>query len=77
MTNVLLLGASTIGRMIATLLTQSSNYQVRVGDTCAAEIERLKSKLGVDAIVVDAANESLAVAMVGQTKTRSGDGGCF
>lgn len=67
MTNVLLLGAGTIGRMIATLLTQSGDYRVRVGDTDAAALERLKTKLGVETIVVDAANEEqLATAMNGQ-----------
>ncbi len=67
MTNVLLLGAGTIGRMIATLLTQSGDYQVRVGDTDAAALDRLKAKLGVETIVVDAANEvDLAAAMNGQ-----------
>ena len=67
MTNVLLLGAGTIGRMIAELLTQSGEYKVRVGDTDVAALDRLKSKLGVETQVVDAANETdLASAMNGQ-----------
>lgn len=67
MTNVLLLGAGTIGRMIATLLTQSGDYRVLVGDTDVAALDRLKAKLGVETIVVDAANEAdLAAAMNGQ-----------
>jgi saccharopine dehydrogenase-like NADP-dependent oxidoreductase len=67
MTNVLLLGAGTIGRMIATLLTQSGDYKVRVGDTDAEALNRLKTKLGVETMVVDAANETeLAAAMNGQ-----------
>ena len=68
MTNVLLLGAGTIGRMIAALLTQSGDYRVRVADTDAAALERLKAKLGVETMVADAANETdLAAAMNGQT----------
>ena len=43
MTNVLLLGAGTIGRMIAALLTQSGDYRVRVGDTDVTALERLKA----------------------------------
>ena len=67
MTNVLLLGAGTIGRMIATLLTQSGDYRVRVGDTDAAALDRLKAKFDVETLVVDAANEAdLAAAMHGQ-----------
>jgi saccharopine dehydrogenase-like NADP-dependent oxidoreductase len=67
MTNVLLLGAGTIGRMIATLLTQSGDYRVRVGDTDTAALEWLKAKLGVEAQIVDAANEEqLTTAMNGQ-----------
>lgn len=67
MTNVLLLGAGTIGRMIATFLVQSGDYQVRVGDTDAAALDRLKVKLGVETMIVDAANEAdLAAAMKGQ-----------
>jgi len=66
MTNVLLLGAGTIGRMIATLLTQSRDYRVRIGDTDTEALGRLQKKLGVETVVVDAANaEQLASAMQG------------
>lgn len=66
MTNVLLLGAGTIGRMIATLLTQSGDYRVRIGDTDAEALSRLHSKLGVETMVVDAADAGqLATAMNG------------
>src|SRR6478736_6202369 len=66
MTNVLLLGAGTIGRMIATLLTQSGDYRVRIGDTDAEALSRLKIKLNVETMVVDAADQSqLASAMTG------------
>ena len=67
MTNILLMGAGTIGRMIAILLTQSGDYRVRVADTDAAALERLKSKLGIETLLIDAAREEeLAAAMVGQ-----------
>lgn len=72
MTNILLLGAGTIGRMIATLLTKSGDYRVRVGDTDAAALERLQTKLGVETIHVDATDETqLAVAMGGQAAVLS------
>jgi saccharopine dehydrogenase-like NADP-dependent oxidoreductase len=58
MTSVLLLGAGTIGRMIATLLSQSGDYQVRVADSDANALKRLHEKLGVDTVVLDASNES-------------------
>ena len=66
MTNVLLLGAGTIGRMIATLLSQSGDYRVRIGDTDEEALRRLHQRLGVETLVVDAANpEHLATAMNG------------
>lgn len=72
MTNVLLLGAGTIGRMIATLLSQSGDYRIRVGDTDAAALERLQAKLGVETVHVDAADETqLAMAMSGQAAVLS------
>jgi saccharopine dehydrogenase-like NADP-dependent oxidoreductase len=67
MTRVLLLGAGTIGRMIATLLSQSGDYQLLVADTDADALDRLRAKLRVETRVVDAANEAdLAAAMQGQ-----------
>ena len=66
MTNVLLLGAGTIGRMIATLLLQSGDYVVRVADSDAEALRRLHAKFGVETVVLDAANEAqLASAMTG------------
>jgi len=68
MNSVLLLGAGTIGRMIATLLTQSGDYRVRIGDTDAAALSRLKHRLGdaVETVVVDVADpEPLKAAMEG------------
>ena len=51
MTNILLLGAGTIGRMIALLLTRSGDYRVRVGDTDPEALSRLQKKLGVETMV--------------------------
>lgn len=66
MTDVLLLGAGTIGRMIATLLTQSGDYRVRIGDTNADALDRLRKRLNVETILVDAADPGqLATAMQG------------
>lgn len=66
MTSVLLLGAGTIGRMIATLLAQSGEYTVRVADTDAEALRRLKEKLGVETVSLDATDENqLRSAMSG------------
>ncbi|MEK6259129.1 MAG: saccharopine dehydrogenase C-terminal domain-containing protein [Planctomycetota bacterium] len=67
MTNVLLLGAGTIGRMIATLLAQTGDYLVRAADSDAEALRRLNTKLGVETLVIDAAREDqLLEAMSGQ-----------
>ena len=67
MTNVLLLGAGTIGRMIATLLVQSGDYRLRVADSNGEALERLKAKYDIETVVVDAASEDqLRQAMSGQ-----------
>lgn len=57
MSTVLLLGAGTIGRMIATLLVQSGKYLVRVADSDKAALKRLHEKLGVDTVTLDATDE--------------------
>jgi hypothetical protein len=57
MTHVLLLGAGTIGRMIATLLIQSGDYVVKIGDSDPESLKRLHAKFGVETIVLDASNE--------------------
>ena len=68
MTNVLLLGAGTIGRMIATLLLQSGDYVVRIADSDAETLRRLHARFGVETVVLDAANEAeLMSAMTGVT----------
>jgi saccharopine dehydrogenase-like NADP-dependent oxidoreductase len=66
MTNVLLLGAGTIGRMIATLLIRSGDYQVRIADSDPEALRRLHAKFGVETIVLDAGDEAqLKAAMTG------------
>jgi saccharopine dehydrogenase-like NADP-dependent oxidoreductase len=66
MTNVLLLGAGTIGRMIATLLVQSGDYVVRVADSDAEALRRLNARFGVETVLLDASREDqLLAAMTG------------
>lgn len=66
MTNVLLLGAGTIGRMIATLLIQSGDYVVRIADSDPEALKRLHAKFGVETVVLDASDEQqLRAAMHG------------
>ena len=57
MTKVLLLGAGTIGRMIATLLIQSGDYLVRLADSDAEALRRLHARFGVETVLLDASNE--------------------
>ncbi|HEY0982222.1 MULTISPECIES: saccharopine dehydrogenase NADP-binding domain-containing protein [unclassified Schlesneria] len=68
MTNVLLLGAGTIGRMIATLLVQSGDYSVRVADSDAEALRRLHQKYGVETLLLDASNEQELVAAMSGMK---------
>lgn len=52
--------------MIATLLTQSGDYHVRIGDTDAEALSRLRKKLGVETVLVDATStDQLLQAMSG------------
>lgn len=68
MTNILLLGAGTIGRMIATLLIRSGDYTVRIADSDPEALRRLHAKFGVETFVLNAANEEqLKQAMKGVT----------
>ncbi len=56
MHRVLVLGGGKIGRMIATFLQESGDYQVCVGDVDAAALARLRDRLGVDTVALDAAD---------------------
>jgi saccharopine dehydrogenase-like NADP-dependent oxidoreductase len=58
MTDVLLLGAGKIGRMIATLLTRSGDFSVTVADSSSAAVERLGKRLSVQTAVVDAGDKT-------------------
>lgn len=72
MTNVLLLGAGTIGRMIAMMLVRTGDYVVRVADTDAEALRRLHAKLGLETVLLDASNEEeLRAAMTGVTAVLS------
>ena len=72
MTNVLLLGAGTIGRMIAALLVRSGDYTVRIADTDVEALRRLQVKFGVETVVLDASSEEqLYSAMQGTTAVLS------
>jgi saccharopine dehydrogenase-like NADP-dependent oxidoreductase len=64
MTRVLLCGAGKIGRMIAKLLSEAGDYQVRVGDTEAAALEFLQQHADVETVLLNATDrDSLASAM--------------
>ncbi len=64
MHRVLLLGSGKIGRMIATLLHQTGDYHVCVGDVDATSLARLEKQLGVETQVLDATDAGqLAAAM--------------
>jgi saccharopine dehydrogenase-like NADP-dependent oxidoreductase len=66
MRQILLLGSGIIGRMIARFLVDSGDYRVRVGDVDAESLARLKERVKVDTIAVDAANPmQLDAAMKG------------
>jgi saccharopine dehydrogenase-like NADP-dependent oxidoreductase len=54
MHRVLLLGAGKIGRMIARMLVDSGDYEVRVGDSQAAALELIARRVEVETLPVDA-----------------------
>ena len=61
MHRVLLLGAGKIGRMIARLLVDAGDYEVVVGDSSPAALERIASRVGVKTARIDVeASEALA-----------------
>ncbi len=68
MVNVLLLGAGTIGRMIAALLIRSGDYAVKIADSDAEALRRLHAKFGVETVLIDASSEEqLLSAMTGMS----------
>lgn len=68
MTDVLLLGAGKIGRMIASLLARTGDYRLRVGDASPAALARLEQQVDVETMTVDADDPAaLAAALEGMT----------
>ena len=66
MHKVLLLGSGKIGRMIARFLVDSGDFEVRVGDVAADSLERLRERVEVDSVVLDATSRrDLAAAVSG------------
>jgi len=66
MHTVMLLGSGKIGRMIAHFLSETGDYEVRVGDIDVGALERLRSRVDVETAVVDATSaEDLARALSG------------
>jgi saccharopine dehydrogenase-like NADP-dependent oxidoreductase len=66
MHTVLLLGSGKIGRMIAHFLSDTGDYEVRVGDIDLQSLQRLRSRVDVETSVVDATqDEDLVRAMSG------------
>ncbi len=64
MHRLLLLGAGKIGRMIARLLVDAGDFQVIVGDSSAAALERLAEGLDVETRVVDACDSAQIAAAI-------------
>lgn len=54
MTDVLLLGAGKIGRMIATLLTRAGDYCVRIADTSPEALARIEKQVDIETMVINA-----------------------
>jgi saccharopine dehydrogenase-like NADP-dependent oxidoreductase len=66
MRHILLLGSGIIGRMIARFLVDSGDYRLRVGDVDAESLDRLRQRVDVETLLLDAANaDQLDAAMQG------------
>ncbi|MEZ6055428.1 MAG: saccharopine dehydrogenase NADP-binding domain-containing protein [Planctomycetaceae bacterium] len=66
MHTVLLVGAGKIGRMIARFLHDCGDYRVRVADASVEALTRLKDRVDVETLAVDATDPaSLATALNG------------
>jgi saccharopine dehydrogenase-like NADP-dependent oxidoreductase len=67
MHNILLLGAGKIGRMIARLLVESGDYDVQVGDAEQESLRRLRERVDVQTLTIDATDEAaVQQALVGR-----------
>jgi saccharopine dehydrogenase-like NADP-dependent oxidoreductase len=72
MHRVLLLGSGKIGRMIATFLRESGDYDVCVGDVDVHSLNRLRDRTGVEILRLDASDPGqLAAAMAGRQSVLS------
>ncbi|WP_417735994.1 saccharopine dehydrogenase family protein [Rosistilla oblonga] len=68
MTNVLLLGAGKIGRMIAGFLAETGDYMVTVADSQSTALARIKPCKAVDTLLLDATDRTaLTRAMADRT----------
>jgi saccharopine dehydrogenase-like NADP-dependent oxidoreductase len=66
MRRILLLGSGIIGRMIARFLVDTGEYRVRVADVDASSLARIRERVAVDTVELDASNaQQLDVAMNG------------
>lgn len=66
MRQILLLGSGIIGRTIARFLVGTGDYKVRVGDVDQQSLARLKERVDVETVRVDASNPAeLDAALVG------------
>jgi saccharopine dehydrogenase-like NADP-dependent oxidoreductase len=67
MHKILLLGAGKIGRMIASFLSGTQEYDVLVGDVDAEALQRIRAQSGVETVELDASDASaLGSAMRGR-----------
>jgi saccharopine dehydrogenase-like NADP-dependent oxidoreductase len=55
MRHILLLGSGIIGRMIARFLVDSGDYRLRVGDIDGESLARLRERVDVETVTLDAA----------------------
>lgn len=63
---ILVLGAGRIGRMISRLLIDSGDYELRLGDVDATGLARVKERIPVSTVVIDANQpDQLRAAMSG------------
>src|SRR5689334_19026808 len=77
MTDVLLLGAGTIGRMIAMMLARSGAYRVKVGDADPAALARLHESLAVGASYFDLTEDVATTAAVREVAAEARAGQIF
>jgi len=67
MKSILLIGAGKIGRMIARFLTETGEYRVRVADAFPDPLKRLKERVDVDTLTLDARDPAAVDAALAGT----------